>query len=877
MKDFSGISFNGTFRKYQQRVLDASKKYYRNNKIHIVAAPGSGKTILGLELISRLKSPCLVLSPTNTIKYQWGDRFIDFFLPKGELKEDYISFNLNDIKPLTSITYQALHSAMEKIGYEDEDDGFLDYSLIDMFELVNNYGIKTICVDEAHHLQNEWQKALEKFIKGLDKDIKIIALTATPPYDASPEEWKRYIEICGEIDEEIFVTELVKERNLCPHQDYIYFNYPTMEENEEFISYKKNVDFALDEVKSLDCVKEYIYNINEFCNKNLELKQKHSRQYLELITFFASLGAIVNKETIGNFSRKRALSKCTLDVAERSLDFFIKNVINKDGAEQVKDILKKYGLMHRGKICLELNDKLKQTLISSLGKLESIVNIVDCENRAMNKQLRMLILTDYIKKQSINTIGTSKKFNNISIVSIFESVRRKFPEISIGALSGGLVILPIKLYEDVKKLLGKNNAKVSLKELGDTGYAEYNLKINNKEKVSVVGKLFSEGKITILVGTKSLLGEGWDSPCINSLILASFVGSFMLSNQMRGRAIRIDKSKPNKTANIWHLVTLEPNYRGSNALFNNDSRDVESSIDYQTLCRRFNCFVGPKYIGSGIESGIERISSLLPQYTKESVDRINKDMCDRASNRQYLFTAWDIQNLGGEMNVCVYIPKDRVIPNLALKNFLSCFFGVLALFFSFFTIIKAFNIGITSALVCLMFMFGIIGTLVSSFMAVKCFIKWICHINFRMSCKSISRSVLNALKQLEKVSKYSFLKVKDDENKNGVNIFLITQSIREQNVFSNAMSELYSEITDNRYVIVKSGLFGLNYKFSFACPSVFGANRNNVNNFVSNLSKNLGRLKFYYLPNNRSIFNRCKNKSYISSESKTIKIKMKSS
>lgn len=239
MKDFSGISFNGTFRKYQQRVLDASKKYYGNNKIHIVAAPGSGKTILGLELISRLKSPCLILSPTNTIKYQWGDRFIDFFLPKGELKDDYISFDLKNIKPLTSITYQALHSAMEKIGYEDEDDGFLDYSQIDMFELVNNCGIKTICVDEAHHLQNEWQKALEKFIKGLDKDVKIIALTATPPYDASPEEWKRYIEICGEIDEEIFVTELVKERNLCPHQDYIYFNYPTMEENQEFISYKK--------------------------------------------------------------------------------------------------------------------------------------------------------------------------------------------------------------------------------------------------------------------------------------------------------------------------------------------------------------------------------------------------------------------------------------------------------------------------------------------------------------------------------------------------------------------------------------------------------------------------------------------------------------
>ena len=63
--------------------------------------------------------------------------------------------------------------------------------------------------------------------------------------------------------------------------------------------------------------------------------------------------------------------------------------------------------------------------------------------------------------------------------------------------------------------------------------------------VNFVGDLFTSGKLQILIGTKSLLGEGWDSPCINSLILASFVGSYVLSNQMRGRAIRINKKDPN--------------------------------------------------------------------------------------------------------------------------------------------------------------------------------------------------------------------------------------------------------------------------------------------------------------------------------------------
>ena len=52
--NFNKVQFKGTFRDYQQKVLDNSNKYLKNKKIHIVAAPGSGKTILGLELISRL-------------------------------------------------------------------------------------------------------------------------------------------------------------------------------------------------------------------------------------------------------------------------------------------------------------------------------------------------------------------------------------------------------------------------------------------------------------------------------------------------------------------------------------------------------------------------------------------------------------------------------------------------------------------------------------------------------------------------------------------------------------------------------------------------------------------------------------------------------
>ena len=247
MKDFKGITFHGTFRNYQQKVLDGANKHIQDGKINIVAAPGSGKTILGLELIRRLNSPCLIFSPTVTIRDQWGTRFADFFLDKEQKFEDSFSFNLNKLSLVTSVTYQALYSAMGKVKCEDDEE-VVDYSNIDMFKLVIEAGIKTVCLDEAHHLQNEWQKALEKFIKGLNSEIKIVALTATPPYDANTTEWQRYSSICGEIDEEIFVPELVKTNTLCPHQDYVYFNYPTDAEIKDFEDYKARAEKAINEL-----------------------------------------------------------------------------------------------------------------------------------------------------------------------------------------------------------------------------------------------------------------------------------------------------------------------------------------------------------------------------------------------------------------------------------------------------------------------------------------------------------------------------------------------------------------------------------------------------------------------------------------------------
>ena len=87
----ASIKFKYSWRPYQAKVLEEVNGLIKDKKIHIVAAPGSGKTVLGLELARRIGNPVLILSPTVTIKNQWIDRFVTLFMPEGSNKPDWIS------------------------------------------------------------------------------------------------------------------------------------------------------------------------------------------------------------------------------------------------------------------------------------------------------------------------------------------------------------------------------------------------------------------------------------------------------------------------------------------------------------------------------------------------------------------------------------------------------------------------------------------------------------------------------------------------------------------------------------------------------------------------------------------------------------------
>ena len=482
------LSFKGQWRQYQQRVLDKSESFMDDGKIHLVAAPGSGKTTLGIEFIRRFGNPTLILVPTVTIRQQWVDRIKQAFLSDANQAEQLISQDLKRPKMITVATYQALHSAMNQVvGYgliEDTDDtaqqehfNFQDFDIRKTFE---DKDLGTLCLDECHHLRNEWWKSLEIFRKSFPK-IKMISLTATPPYEGEPALWERYISMCGEIDEEITVPELVKEGTLCPHQDYVYFAFPTKEERTQLDQFEKQ---KLNFLTKLSADRNFSNTIQSSPALSDQISDDDllaNPKYLSAILIFLRSKELPFPQRFQELLAAKALPTFTLEWFETLLNGIIFQVPNwfgftEEAFNQLKSDLKANGLIERNQVKLIRNKKQDVLLNQSLGKLNAVRDIFKAEYQALGSNLRQLVLTDFIRKDFQVHLGDKNaQFTQLGVLSYFESIRREIIEqswtVPMAVLTGSLVIIPTSAKEHLERLIP--NSRLSYEVIGQLSQEDY--------------------------------------------------------------------------------------------------------------------------------------------------------------------------------------------------------------------------------------------------------------------------------------------------------------------------------------------------------------------------------------------------------------------
>ncbi|MCH2026583.1 MAG: DEAD/DEAH box helicase family protein, partial [Verrucomicrobiales bacterium] len=108
---FPDFRFRGQLRPSQEDVVKIVRDQLSSGerKFHVVAPPGSGKTVTGLFLWAEvLRRPALVLSPNSAIQSQWAARTDLFGINGANIPSDWVSTDPKDPSLITSLTYQSV-------------------------------------------------------------------------------------------------------------------------------------------------------------------------------------------------------------------------------------------------------------------------------------------------------------------------------------------------------------------------------------------------------------------------------------------------------------------------------------------------------------------------------------------------------------------------------------------------------------------------------------------------------------------------------------------------------------------------------------------------------------------------------------------------
>ncbi len=857
---FDTMQFRFSWRPYQQRVLQAIDDHLDDNRLHIVAAPGAGKTVLGLEVFRKLRRPTLVLSPTRIIRDQWIRRLTDFGVEGDPYDLPWISSHLSRPALLTSVTYQAVHVKAMKNGAQvqsDEEDepseGDGKKAIPDaeaLLEVIAQGGIKVVILDEAHHLTAEWWKAL-KAVTASVPDLILVSLTATPPYDSLDASWERYTELCGPIDEEISIPELVKAGTLCPHQDYVWMVNIDRTEQQRISQFMDGVALVC---RTLFDDDDFILLVREHpLLTDPSLLQRISKRPESLIALLSFLNEKALLDTSYDLAQFDLTNDDIPELTRRWWQVLLEelltsNDIKYEAAEhseyliRLRKHLRSVGLMAGRSVTIDRSHFIERSLSMSSSKIGACVDIHGKEWFARQDGLRQVIMLDYIRDDEMVS-GKQLGQLRLGALPVFEALIASSPiAAKVGLISGRVSFLHAAVITQLASA-GKIDDLLLERPEAFPGYVKISGKLNRITEV--VTEALEQGLIQCLVGTRALLGEGWDAPCVNSLILATGINSFVLTNQMRGRAIRIDRENPEKVSSIWHVVAV------------NQTDDELAFFDYFSLMRRFNLFAGLSERADEIFSDFTRIETfplkkLWQRHTApfDPVKHNNDTMHERFRKIDSVRERWKRALNKGTKEILRPVVATDLAPDIrwlhvknTVRSLLFLLAHTLAISVSWVLSVRVHSVGV------LLFLLGV-AVLVTLLWRLPETMKLLriglFHLPVGGSLKQIGEATASSLCEvgyIETPRKQLFVdRIKHADGTCFVG--MLGGTFYESSMFSDALAEVVSPIDSPRYLIRRKGSHGRSDYH--AVPLKLALNKGSAEVFLKNWVHYVGPAELIY-------------------------------
>lgn len=735
------LRFTGSWRPYQQLALAAMERDLakERRRTHIVAPPGSGKTLLGLEMVRRLAAPALVLTPNSAVQGQWPRAAAHF-------GADATTVATEPGAPITVLTYQSLcrlddpaqllgdlagerwareraaatgestvavlaaaqgwtgeaarrrtrelaritNAIKREIARSEHGDLHLGDLLHDgareRLGALRASGVRTVVLDECHHLASLWGYLVRLVVEELGESVHVIGLTATPPAELTRDEDELYRALLGPIDFTVPTPAVVKDGHLAPFQELAWFTAPLASEEAWLDAHDQRfrelvTTLHADPDGPLSFPGWVIERVRErpvsaavpagaddgadphgptldpvlawaaFARRNPRLARAGAR-------FLAAAGlAPPQGAPIGEGYREAP----TLDDWLVLLQDYVLRCLRTDPSPAaaardaaigaaLRDL--GYNLTRQG-IRRGASDT-DRVLVSSAAKPLALVEVLALEDETRGERLRALVLCDSERRAAraddrlvdVLPAAAGTAVEAVQAVAADGRTAHLRPTLVSGR---GLRCMPTDASALMRALATHLPALEGWRAAPDpTGLVRIEAAgpgWSPRTWVAAATAALAAGEIGVMVGTRALLGEGWDAPCVNCLVDLTAVTTAVATAQMRGRSLRLDPADPEKLSSNWDVVCVAAEHPRGEA-------------DYERFVRKHEHLYAPADDGA-IEAGPSHVHPALSPFAPpgpEDFAAINRDMALRAADHARARELWDIGTpYRGEEQVTVVV------------------------------------------------------------------------------------------------------------------------------------------------------------------------------------------------------------------------------
>ncbi|MUL40731.1 DEAD/DEAH box helicase [Streptomonospora sp. PA3] len=651
----------GAFRPYQRDLLERLQRGWAagSRRAWVVLPPGAGKTLVGLEAARALGARVVVLTPNTAIQGQWISHWRAFERPDGA--DAGASRELDDA--VNVLTYQSL--AVFDPEQENDEQGAerpllqrLHPNGAALVEALHDAGPLTVVLDECHHLLQVWGRLLAEILAEL-RDARVIGLTGTPPASLTRAESELVDELFGEVLQGASIPALVRGGYLAPFDELAWLVEPTAVERDylaggglrftEFCTDLLAPGFA--ETDFLDWVRLRFHERGaagaapgDAPGERLAWSRLAGREpeLTDAVLRLHHAGLAPLPPEARMLERHRRPPRVEDWMA--LLEDYVRNCLlpaeeqgrNGEAVERIRAALPAVGYRLTRRGLRAGRSPVDRVLARSAAKARAAVEITAEESASLGERVRTLVLCDHeragarpsARLRGVLADEAGSAWECLELLCGDDRTRGLRPMLVTGRT---VAAAPETAADFAAWVAQRLPGADPVAEGGSEGPVRIEGRWSPRVRVRLVTEYFEEGRCRVLVGTRGMLGEGWDARRVNTVVDLTTATTPTAVVQGRGRALRTDPDWPEKTAHTWTVVCVSADHPKGDA-------------DWDRFVRKHDGYLGVDADGE-VTSGVTHVDPDFSPYgppPAERFDALNARMLARAQDRAAARERWRI-------------------------------------------------------------------------------------------------------------------------------------------------------------------------------------------------------------------------------------------